>query len=309
MPTLVTTRATARAMSCPSSVVVVTDGDASAGALTRAGVRRLHELERRWTRFSESSELSRLNAADGRALSVGTDTLRLVEEMVRAWKATGGAFDPTLLATLVDLGYIASRDDANRRTSLAPGSLGRSPVGDIVTDGATGRVKLPPGTVLDPGGIGKGLAADLIADELIMGGALGALVEIGGDLAVRGADAMRGGWPISIAAPDGSASSDWLELATGGVATSSRRLRTWSTGGEQRHHLLDPSTLRPTDNEILACTVVAGTAAWAEAFTKVAFVDGTSGALAHYERLGLAARVSTTDGRHHCSSAWAEFGR
>jgi thiamine biosynthesis lipoprotein len=162
---------------------------------------------------------------------------------------------------------------------------------------------------LDPGGLGKGLAADLISTELVDGGAAGALVEIGGDLAVRGTAPGPGGWSIAVADPYGDTSALRVELLTGGVATSSSRIRTWLAGGRRLHHLLDPSTLQPTEGDVVACTVIAGTAAWGEASTKVAFVDGLDAGLEYYTRSGLAARVSTVDGRHHRSPAWKEFVR
>lgn len=309
MTTLVSATATTRAMSCRSSVVVLAETDHDGATLARRGIRRVHELEARWSRFSAASEVSRLNAATGTALAVGRDTVRLVEAMVRAWHATDGAFDPTLLSPLVGLGYAASRDDETKRTSLASGWNDRGPVAEILVDRAAGAVRLPRGTAIDPGGIGKGLAADLVADELIDAGAFGALVEIGGDLAVRGSSPSRTGWPVGVADPFGGAPAHLVELAAGAVATSSSRFRTWSVGGRHRHHLLDPRTLQPTATDVVACTVIAGTAAWAEAFTKVAFVEGADVALDRYEQLGLAARVTTGDGRHHSSSGWEAFSR
>jgi thiamine biosynthesis lipoprotein len=309
MNTLVTAREVTRAMSCSASIVVLAPTDDVAAELARTGTRRVHELEQRWTRFSASSELSRLNAATGGVVRVSRDTVRLLEAMVRAWHATDGAFDPTLLCPLVGLGYAASRDDETRRTSLASHWERRGRVAEILVDPESCDVCLPSGTVIDAGGIGKGLAADLVVRELIDAGASGALVEIGGDLAVGGDAPGASGWRIAVTDPHGGAPAVDVELARGAVATSSTRLRTWSAAGEPRHHLLDARTLRPTDTDVVACTVLAGSATWAEAFTKVAFVDGVAPALERYDRLGLAARVSTADGHHHCSRTWGTFCR
>jgi len=297
------------AMSCRSSVGVVAGSERAALAAVEQGIRRVRELERRWTRFSDCSEVSRLNAADADPVRVSTDTVRLVEAMVRAWHATRGAYDPTLLAPLVELGYAASRDDATRRTSLAVGCRPRGRVEAILVDAVMGEITLPAGTLIDPGGIGKGVAADLITEELVADGAAGAMVEIGGDLAVRGQPPAAGGWPVAVVDPVERDRPGRIELAAGGVATSSSRFRTWTAGGTPRHHLLDPRTLLPTDRDVVACTVIAGTAGWAEAFAKVAFVEGTRSALERYEEVGLAARITTSDGGHHCSPAWRGFCR
>jgi thiamine biosynthesis lipoprotein len=292
-----------RVMSCDASVTVVDDRP---DARLDASADRLRQLEQRWSRFRDDSEISGLNRAGGDPRRCSGDTVALVEALVRAWHATEGDFDPTLIGTLVELGYAASRDDVELRTSLAPTTAARGRPDLVRTDAATGVVQLPFGTCLDPGGLGKGLAADLVTGELMANGARGALVEIGGDLRVTGAAPDGEAWSIRIDAPIGD-EPELVRLADGGVATSTSRLRTWIADGRRRHHLIDPTTLQPTDGDVVACTVIAGTAAWAEAFTKVAFVRGATASLARYESIGLAARVVTADGTVHHTSAWNGF--
>ena len=101
------------------------------------------------------------------------------------------------------------------------------------------------------------------------------LVEIGGDIRVAGTPPSGDTWTISVApmTPDGPPRI--VQLADGGVATSSSRLRTWRRNGARQRHLVDPRTLRSADTGAVSCTVIAGSAAWAEAFTKIAFADDT----------------------------------
>lgn len=300
---MIDVRATAeRVMSCTASVVLAPD---DAHRADRA-ITRLRELEDRWSRFRLDSEVSGLNRASGSPRRCSTDTVTLVEALVQAWHATDGAFDPTLLGALVELGYATSRTDRELRTSVAPGTGHRGDPAGILVDRSAGVVTLPTGTVLDPGGIGKGLAADLVTAELMADGARGALVEIGGDLRVVGEPPGADAWVIELTSPVGGA-PEHIRLADGGVATSTSRLRSWRVGDEVRHHLLDPATLAPTDGDVVGCTVVAGTAAWAEAFTKVPFVRGVDEALDRFEQRALAARVVTADGRTHRTSRWKEF--
>ncbi len=292
-----------RTMSCPATVSVAGDP-----ALVGRAVERLHELERRWSRFLPSSEISRLNAAGGVPCRVSPDTVRLVESLVRAWHLTDGAFDPTLLGALVGLGYAASRDDVTARTSVPAGAGRRGDPGGVLVDPAAGVVVAPRGTVLDPGGIGKGLAADLVVGELLDAGAHGALVEIGGDLRAGGAPPGGWAWTVDVAGPRREHLAR-IALAAGGVATSSTRFRRWTGPDGERHHLVDPTTLRSCDTTVVSCTVVAGTAAWSEAFTKVAFVRDRRVAGELYERHGLAALIVTEDGVRHPSPAWSRFER
>ena len=168
---------------------------------------------------------------------------------------------------------------------------------------------LPVGTTIDPGGIGKGLAADIVTGELIAAGGRGAMVEIGGDLCVAGVgpDGMPG-WVIEV---DPAVDTDITSvvLAAGGVATSTSRLRTWTVDGRARHHLIDPLTLDCSDSDSVSCTVIAGTAAWAEAFTKTAFALAPADAIDVFDRHGLAAAIITTGGDRITSRTWEHFER
>ena len=310
---LTLTRATTRVMSCDASVLVtVEDVDRSpvdGSVLIRQAIDRLGQLERRWSRFLPTSEISGLNDAGGEPRTASADTVRLVTALIQAWHATAGCFDPTLIGTLVELGYAASRDDAGLRTSLAAGVAPQGRPGEILVDTDTGWIQLPFGTALDPGGLGKGLAADIVVEELIDAGAAGALVEIGGDVRVSGRPPSGDAWTIAIAPTSAAEEPRCVRLVDGGVATSTSRLRTWTQSGEQRHHLIDPNTLRPTEAETVSCSVVAGSAAWAEAFTKVGFVEPNNTALDRCDTNGLAASVTTSDGSRRDSGIWKEFCR
>ncbi len=301
-------RGDARVMSCDASVVVVShEGPAAGSELARTAIARLFELEQRWSRFIATSEISGLNRAGGEARAVSSDTIRLVEGLVRAWHATDGSFDPTLLATIVELGYAASRDDATLRTSLPAGAGRRGRPDEILVDRADGWVRLPAGTVLDPGGLGKGLAADLVVAELLAAGADGTIVTVGGDLRVGGVPADGSAWTIGVARTNEGDAARHLRIVDGGVATSTTRFRTWHRDGFPRHHVLDPATLDSTVGDVVSCTVVAGTAAWAETFTKVPFVDGLGSGLDRLAELDLAASITTADGIHHTTPTWQEF--
>lgn len=158
-----------------SSVVIITlDGPASAGRDARL---RLIELEALWSRFAPGSDIDRLNTAAGSPVPVSRSTITLLQTMVAAANATGGRYDPTVLPALLEAGYRASIDDADRITTL-PSGPHRSCVGmsEVHIDGDASTVTLPPDVAIDPGGIGKGLAADLVAEQLVLDGAAGALV-------------------------------------------------------------------------------------------------------------------------------------
>jgi thiamine biosynthesis lipoprotein len=280
-----------------SAVHVVVVGDTD----PRPVVDLLEHLEASWSRFRPDSDISRLARHAGEVVSVNPSTVALVDAMIHAWRITDGAFDPTVLPDLVRLGYASSIEDP-RRVTILPGGLvafdGERPtLDDVVTDAERSTVRIPRGLALDPGGLGKGLAADLAVQYLLAAGARGALVGVGGDLAIGGdpLDTAAGGWPVDVDHPAGG-DVGTIVVSHGGVATSSTRSRRWLHDGTDRHHVIDPVTHLDSTTDLASATVVARSGWLAEAHATAALLAGSSGAVQYLERHGLTGVVVADDG-------------
>jgi thiamine biosynthesis lipoprotein len=131
------------------------------------------------------------------------------------------------------------------------------------------------GVRLDPGGIGKGLAADLVAAEMLGAGAGGVCIDLGGDVRVAGTPPTDAGWTVGVADPFRPA-EDMLQvvLDDGAAVTCTRLIRHWRRAGVSMHHLLQPGTGAPAWTGVAAVTVVAAQAARAEVLAKAAFLAG-----------------------------------
>ena len=261
-------------MGTTAHVVVVAPTPAEADAALARARTRLESLESRWSRFLPDSEISRLNRVSGSPAIVSAETRALLAHAVDGWERTDGRFDPTVHDALVALGYDRDFDEI----STAPGAAatpGAAPgCGGVVVDDFIGTVTVPRGVRLDAGGIGKGFAADLVAEELLASGVDGACVNVGGDLRVVGDSPDGLGWAIDVEHPLTGASIDHVHLNDGAVVTTCRTRRTWGPADDRRHHLVDPSTGRSATSGLAGVTVVAGQAWWAEVLAKAAFVAG-----------------------------------
>ena len=173
----------------------------------------------------------------------------LIEAALRAARLTDGDVDPTCGQALAGLGY--DRDFAQVRAG-GPASLATvlGPVPGwrrVELDQELGLVRLPAGTQLDLGATAKAWAADHCA-ELIAGRlGCGVLVSLGGDLAVAG-PVPEGGWRVRVTddhAAGPEAPGQTVTIIDGGLATSSTTVRTWTAGGRQVHHIIDPATGEP----------------------------------------------------------------
>lgn len=287
---------------------------------------RLGFLERTWSRFLPDSEVSVANAAPGTWHAVSSETVALVRRALAAWEATGGRFDPMLLHDVVAAGYATTFDpvDVGPPAVRAPGTtagtvIGRSGAVDsepgIDLDELHRRIRVHPGFGFDPGGIGKGFAADLVVGELLDAGATGVCVNVGGDLRMAGSPPVRDG---DADGPDhgpaDTASSTWivdvedprdpaggvvrrLSIADGGVATSSRCRRRWRLpDGTEAHHLIDPSTGEPAAGDVLTATVVASQGWIAEALATAVFLARAEEAHRIVERWGATGVIMTSCG-------------
>jgi FAD:protein FMN transferase len=304
--------------------------EAAAHAAADACMVWFDEVDSRLSRFQPESELSRLNRSAGRWFAASGVLYEALAVAVAFAHASGGLFDPTLLPQLEALGYdrdfdliarreIAQDDDALHATPpLPPAPAWRS----IEIDPNGRRVRLPKGSRLDLGGIAKGWAAD-VALARYCAPFPGALVNVGGDLRVRGGPAPGAAWSAGIRDPRGELAATpavptyvaSVTFSRGGLATSGALRRWWLRNGERRHHLLDPRTgspMRvwidqrdtPADGAgspplIATATALAPTAAHAEVAAKVALLRGYPDALrtveAAWERYGAVGPETDAD--------------
>ena len=175
--------------------------------------------------------------------------------MVEATVVSAGAYDPTVP------GHRPDETPWFEAVALDP-------------DGAI--VQADRRLCFDPGGIGKGLAADLVVADTMAAGASAVAIFLGGDGRVSSDDGLRR-WAIEVAAPDGTTSIDRLELGDGAVATS----------GCRRAHLVDPVTGRIVEpGEVVQVSVLAGTGATAEALTKAVLLGGDPHVVDRLDRSG-----------------------
>lgn len=266
----------------------------SAAELVDMATQRIEQLESLWSRFrpdSEVNELNRRRLAREVDPELSSETRLLLDRAAAAHRLTNGRFDPYMVEQVKDAGY-----DDHFRAPL-----------DTAPRVAT------PAAGFDPGGIGKGLAADIVAEELIETGATGALVNLGGDIRLVGTAPDGADWRIDIEDPRTGGILSTVVLAQGAVATSSLVKRRWIDGdGEERHHLIDPITEKPSASVVLAVTVIAASAWQAEVLCKPLVLDWNSpdphipDPMQLIESLGASAMV-VTKSLHATTSTWASF--
>lgn len=264
------------------------DQGATAPLVTLTSVEaQLLDFDRRLSRFRPDSELSLLNR-DPRERVPASALLRdAVRAAIWAAERTDGLVDPTLVPELIAAGYERSRDgvvSASLADALAAAPDRRPARPDphrrwrsiqVLDD--LGEIRRPPGVMFDSGGVGKGLAADLVARALESLDRYA--IDIGGDVRVGGRDPDSEPVEIEVRHPLSGAAADLFELRSGAVATSGLDVRVWALpAGGFAHHLIDPSSGEPAWTGVIGATARAPTGVEADTLAKAALLMGPDGA-------------------------------
>lgn len=240
------------------------------------------------TRFSPDSELSRLNANPDDQVELSWLMSELIGAAIWSAETSGGLVDPAVIGALEHHGYKNSRGGATpaslqlaleeaptrRPASADPGKLWR----ELRHDRVNRRLARPAGLRLDSGGVGKGLAVDLLARNwsLTLGPDADFLINCGGDLRFGPGGNSFGEVAVEDPFEDRSLP---LIVDGGAVATTSIRNRIWRGGDGPAHHIIDPGSGAPAWTGVVAVTALAPTAHVAETLTKIAFLRGPDEAL------------------------------
>jgi FAD:protein FMN transferase len=291
-----------RALGSPSELLVYGE---NAEAIADDAVTEIERLEACWSRFRPDSELSELNRSQGRWFPVSPTLWDALDKARWAFTATEGLFDPTVHDRLVDLGYDRTfRDMAATETEELSASM--APIGfdAVVFDDKARAIQLPNDRAIDLGGIGKGLAADIVTASAIAKGATSVCLGLGGDVRVRGPgpddDAA---WNIQIQHPVDDRVLGSFPLIDEALVQSTTLFRRWDRGGRSVHHLIDPRTGQPSETDLVGA-VVTGVNAWlAEVVAKSAILLGSTAGLALLIRSELDGWLLHEDGAVTATSA------
>lgn len=242
----------------------------------KKSVERMNDIVLTFNRFSQDSEISRVNKdAYARDINVSDDFAEVLDLSFRMTKKTGGAFDVTS-APLVELWglYSGKLDSMPDEHSIADAleSVGPDKV-SFDRRAKTIRFK-NEGVSLDMNAIAKGFAVDEAATALKESGISNAIIDAGGDIYLAG-DNNGLGWNVGIRDPlDKKRVSARINVKNRAIATSGGYENFVAVSGERLPHIVDPRTGGPVKSGILSATVFAEKCAAADALATAVFVLG-----------------------------------
>jgi len=244
--------------------------------------------------YKAESELSRFNRhASTDPFPVSAETLEVFRVAHAVSELTAGAFDVTVGPLVSAWGF-----GATSRTPAPPSAAElarlRARVGYRLIEidpAANALVKSNPTAQCDLSAIAKGYAVDRVAAALVAQGRDSFLVEVGGDLRVRGRRADGALWRVAIERPQSSQRSLFrvAELEDLALATSGDYRNFYEQDGVRYSHLIDPRSGRPIAHAVASVSVAQASAAYADALATGLAVLGPEEGYDLAERNGLAA--------------------
>lgn len=224
----------------------------------------LDDIDQQINMSNNNSEIHAVNQGAGKeAIKVSSETFDLVKVSKEYAQDTKGTFDPSIgpLISLWKIGnggeHVPDSDEILRAKSLIN-------YNDIEMDEEHSTIKLAKeGMSLDLGGIGKGYAADLVAEYLHQEHIESAIIDLGGSSIIAiGSKPSGESWRIGLQDPDRERGEQLalLQIDDETIDSSGVYERFFIENGVRYHHILDPKTGFPTQNGIKSVTLVGGTA-------------------------------------------------
>ena len=145
-------------------------------------------------------------------------------------------------------------------------------------------IKSKPCLGIDVNGIAQGYSVDLMAAFLESKGITDYLVELGGELRIKGRKPSGEAMTVGIESPGDDANDQLpfmhtIRLDEGAVTTSGNYRKFYQNGLKRVTHLIDPKTGYTIENEMISVTVVAKDALTADGYDNALMNMGLEKAL------------------------------
>ncbi len=226
--------------------------------------------------FNDSSVISRVNRNE----ELVTDSFfqACFKRSMEISKETDGAFDITIapIANAWGFGFKKGAFPDSVMIDSLRQFTGYEKVS--VVDGKV--IKQDPRIMLSCSAVAKGYSVDVVAHLLDKKGIKNYMVDIGGEVVVKGENPKQAEWRIGINKPVDDSLSVNQELQTVlkvtdlGMATSGNYRNFYYKDGKKYAHTIDPRTGYPIQHSVLSTTVIAKDCMSADAYATAFMVMG-----------------------------------
>lgn len=292
------------------TVCTITLYDSDNTTIIDKALNRLTELEDILSINKTGTELDLVNTMSGiEPVKVSKDTLNVVKKGLEYSALSKGSLDITVgpLVKLWGIGTewaaVPSQEDIETAKSLINYE-------DVVIDEANSTIYLKnPGMIIDLGAIAKGYAADEVIKILKDNGVKSAIVNLGGNIFVLGKKVNGSNWNVGVQNPeqDGESIIGSVSVSNKSIVTSGVYERYFEENGKSYHHILNPETGFPYENDILGVTILSDLSIDGDSISTTLFSLGVDEGLKFIESIdGVEALFVTKDHKLHMTKGFEE---
>ena len=282
-------------------IIAVAPDQRTADKSVEAALRQLQNIETLMSYHRADSELAGVNhSAHKQPVKVSKDTFEVLQRAVEFSRLSDGAFDVTV-GPLVDLWRRAAETNSVPDDAKLAEACAKVGYEKVILDANEMTVRFAiEGMKLDLGAIAKGYGIDKAVEAMQRCGAVGGLVDVGGDIRCFGKPSKgKTHWLIGLQDPNDKIENRKskiensigmstpllvLKLTDAAVATSGHYRRFAVIGGKKQSHIIDTKTGYGSD-KLASVTIIAKDATAADALATAVSVMGAEKGLALIEKL------------------------
>lgn len=283
-----------RTMGTTYNIKIVVDKAFKAEELHKLVDEKLVSINQSMSTYIPTSELSLFNKSNGKApLVVSSDLNKVLTEALRLGEISNGKLDVTVgpLVNLWGFGpeyrvekmptdkqvVAAKKRIGLKNISLEEGNLSKS-ISDVYIDLST---------------IAKGFGVDVVAELVEEHGIKNYLVEIGGEMRLKGFKADGTLWHVAIEKPMSNERSVHQVIVPkdNAVATSGDYRNYVEVEGVRYSHIIDPDTAKPIDHKLVSVTVIHPSSMTADGLSTAIMVMGVEKGLMFAQEHNIAAML------------------
>lgn len=248
----------------------------------------LTRLDSSMSIYKKYSLISRFNKVQ-KSILVDEHFAAVIKKSIEVWRESDGVFDITVMPLVQAWGFGAVKVRAYPDSAHIKALLKCIGTGNIKLKGNQ-LIKTKPCITVDVNGIAQGYSVDVVAGFLQKNNIGNYIVEIGGELRIKGRkQPSNEKMKIGIEAPgdyemEPSVMQKIISLDSGAITTSGSYRQFHESNGKKFSHIIDPKTGYPSQNELISVTIYAANAITADAYDNVLMAMGLKKALAFVEK-------------------------
>ncbi len=257
----------------------------------------LKDIENKMSDTIPGSDVSKINKnAGSNYVNISDETFFVIEEAINYSKISDGIFDVTI-GPLSDLWGIGTENAKVPSLKEINETLNLINYKNIILDKSNNSVKLNKKNMkIDLGAIAKGYAADIIVDFLKDNNIKSAIINLGGNIYTLGNKNNKDSFTIGIQDPTTSRGNSigTIDVSDKSIVTSGIYERYIEDDGVIYHHILDPYSGYPFDNDISSVTIISDKSIICDALSTSTFGLGLSKGLDLIENIDNADAIFIT---------------